>query len=220
MLRTSWIVLFAAAFIIVLTVFQPQAEAAGSSKSCNSNTVAGHFKCQQSSGNSKGQQQNKKPNMAKNSTATTVWMFVKVFLILAVLIALIYLLLRFVNSRTKSFAEGKVVQTIGGTTVGSNKSVQIVKIGERILVVGVGESVSLLKEIDHQEEVEELLNIHNREDVIDQSYSKLRDWMSRKTSGEKQGNHRFKSMLEGRLKQMAQQRKKAIDELKKKGFRE
>ncbi|HET7656813.1 MAG TPA: flagellar biosynthetic protein FliO [Bacillales bacterium] len=220
-MRSSWIVLFAAVFIAMMSVYQVNAEAAGDSTKCNSNTVAGHFKCAQSPGNSGQKQQDaKKPTLTSKSTSGTVGMFIKVFLILAVVVALIYFLLRFVNAKTKSFAEGKIVQTIGGTSVGSNRSVQMVKVGERILVVGVGESVSLLKEIDNQEEVERLLEINHREDVIDKSFWKLKDMLTKRTHSVNQERKSFKTMLEGRLKQMAQERKKAMEQLKKKGFGE
>lgn len=227
-MRTSWVVLIAATFLFALMSFQGSVEAAGGNTKSNqcdsshSGNVFTQFHCQKSSGKSGQKQQDaKKSNTPSVTKSQTVWMFVKVFLVLAVVVALIYLLLRFVNAKTKAFSEGKVVQTIGGATVGSNRSIQIVKVGDRILVVGVGDTVSMLKEIDDQEEVEKLLSTHQRDDVIDQSFFKFRDWLTkRKTGAEQVKKQGFQSMLEGRLKQMAQQRKDAFDDWKKKGFRE
>lgn len=50
------------------------------------------------------------------------------------------------------------MQNIGGIPLGQNKSVQIVRIGDRLLVVGVGENIALLDEIRDEDEIERILN--------------------------------------------------------------
>lgn len=213
--RSQWIVLFIAVFAL-LACSQVNVEAAGSNN--DNGTVAEHFKNQQSPGNG-GQKQKINKSAPLTTSSGTIWMFVKVILVLAIVIALIYFLLRFVNARTRSFSDGRAIRNVGGISVGSNRSVQLVKVGKRIFVVGVGETVSLLKEIGDTEEVQELLEENHREDVIDHSIWKFRDWLKQKTSPETGKGH-FKTMFEDRLKQMVQERKQTLDKWKKKGDKE
>ena len=51
----------------------------------------------------------------------------------------------------------RYVENIGGTTVGQNRSVQLIKVGKRVLVVGVADSIQLLKEIDDEQECEAIV---------------------------------------------------------------
>ena len=45
-----------------------------------------------------------------------------------------------------------------GTTLGANRSVQLIKIGNQLLIVGVGENIQLLKEIDDEQEYEQIIS--------------------------------------------------------------
>lgn len=74
------------------------------------------------------------------------------FFALGIVLFLVYFLLKFVTKRNRVFQQGQAIVNLGGTNVGQNKSVQMVKIGDRVLVVGVGESISLLTEINDEEE--------------------------------------------------------------------
>lgn len=218
MLRRQCIWLIAAMFLMLAFPGVNAAAAGGSSN--DGGTVAEHFQNGHSP-NITGQKKQGASGKQKAPMATTsgtIWMFVKVILVLAVVVALIYFLLRFVNARTRSYSEGRSIQNVGGVSVGSNRSVQLVKIGGRVLVVGVGESVSLLKEIEDADEVGALLDENRQEDVIDHSIWKFRDWLKQTRTGNRQQGH-FQKVLEDRLKQMGQGRKKALDEIKEKGFR-
>ena len=63
-------------------------------------------------------------------------------------IALLYFLLKFVNKKSQSYQQNRIVQHLGGTSLGGNRSVQIVKAGKQILILGVGEDVQVLSEDD------------------------------------------------------------------------
>ncbi|MCR6107058.1 flagellar biosynthetic protein FliO [Salipaludibacillus agaradhaerens] len=99
----------------------------------------------------------------------------------------IYALLKFINKRAKSYNNHATLQTIGGTGVGSNKSVQLVKAGDRLLIVGVGDTVTLLKEIDDPTEVDNLLQKHQTsQDLFDQPVSKIQGWLKNKKEARSQ----------------------------------
>lgn len=200
--------------VAMMSVMQLNVQAAGQ-KDGDDKTVADHFRDKQSS-DDKADKQSLKKDTPLTTTSDTVWTFVKVVLVLALVIALIYLLLRFVHKRTRTFAEGRTIQNIGGVSVASNRSVQLIKVGERVFVVGVGESVSLLREIDDLDEVEQLTRESRQADVIDHSMGRLRDWLGKPRSPDG-ARKDFKPMFEDRLKQIKQERQGAVEQLKKKG---
>ncbi|WP_051405047.1 flagellar biosynthetic protein FliO [Bacillus cihuensis] len=153
---------------------------------------------------------------SSTSKGLSILDFVRVAAAIIFVVILLYGLLWFMNKRNKAFQKANFVENLGGTTLGSNRSVQIVKVGRRILVVGVGENISLLKEIDNQEEYEEVIQNHNEKmdnmmvprDIV----AKMRDkW------GEKENKFDdFSSQLNKQLKELEKTRKKAIGELNKK----
>ncbi len=84
-------------------------------------------------------------------------LFMQMFGALAIVIALIFIIFRFINKRTRSFRTTQILQNVGGVPLGANRSVQLVKVGDRLLVVGVGETIQLLKEIEDESEKEKIL---------------------------------------------------------------
>lgn len=73
------------------------------------------------------------------------------------IVGLIYLLIRFLATRQRSLQTNQLVQVMGGGSVGQQKSVQLVKVGNQVLVVGIGDDVTLLKEIDDEVEKAHLI---------------------------------------------------------------
>lgn len=92
------------------------------------------------------------------SGTSGLFTFLKLVVSLAVILGLIYLLYRLMHKHTRSYRKVGAIRNLGGVAVGPNRSVQLVRIGETILVVGVGETVQLLKEITDPETVAQLLN--------------------------------------------------------------
>ncbi|KSU85080.1 flagellar protein FliO/FliZ [Fictibacillus enclensis] len=104
----------------------------------------------------KQQQETKAESSATGGSGVVT--FIKVLFSLGLVLFLLFFLLKMIQKRTKNYQEGKVLQSIGGLSVGSNRSVQIIKAGSSVLVIGVGETVTLLKEINEEEEVKQLLS--------------------------------------------------------------
>ncbi|EZH67258.1 hypothetical protein DH09_04805 [Bacillaceae bacterium JMAK1] len=98
--------------------------------------------------------------VGENAAASeSVWsVLFKLFLALFVVIALMYVLLRLLGRKNYQMQSSNTMQNIGGIPLGQNKSVQIVRIGDRLLVVGVGENIALLDEIRDEDEIERILN--------------------------------------------------------------
>lgn len=91
------------------------------------------------------------------SVSMGFWEYIKILVALVFVIALLLFVLKFLNKRNLNYQQNSVIKNIGGMSVGPQKSVQLLLIGNSIYVVGVGENIQLLKEIDSTKDVEQLL---------------------------------------------------------------
>ncbi|MCC3357461.1 flagellar biosynthetic protein FliO [Bacillus sp. REN16] len=143
--------------------------------------------------------------------------FFKMIFTTLFVIALIYFLLKFVNKRNRMFNQQRFIENLGGTSLGTNRSIQIVKVGERILVVGVGDSIQLLKEIEDTEEINEILTQHNSslESMI-QPKDLINRFLDKRKVAKDSDQSLFSSMLQKQLSELKQGRKKIVEQLENK----
>lgn len=151
--------------------------------------------------------------------SSLIWSFVKLIGALAFVIFIMFFLLKLFNNRSRAFRANKTIENIGGVSLGANRSVQIVRIGERVLVLGVGENVQLIKEIDKNEEVEQLLEKYEQElEKLDVPITKLSNWFKEKTSNPKKGSGKreveFGTMLKKQLEDVSESQKKVHEAMK------
>ncbi|SER55576.1 flagellar biosynthetic protein FliO [Salisediminibacterium halotolerans] len=139
----------------------------------------------------------------------------QLLLALGAVIFAIYAILKFINKRSQRFNSHRTIQTVGGAGVGQNKSVQLVRIGEKVLVVGVGDSVQLLKEIDDPEEVAAITEESSGNEFYAEPVSKLTSWLkntgSRYSAGEKpsaSNEEAFKDLLNREMQDVKKSRQK------------
>lgn len=83
--------------------------------------------------------------------------YIKILVALVFVIGLLLFVLKFLNKRNSNYQQNSVIKNIGGMSVGPQKSVQLLQIGNSIYIVGVGEDIHLLKELDSAEDVKQLL---------------------------------------------------------------
>lgn len=79
------------------------------------------------------------------------WSVTKLLFALFFVLALIYGVLKFVQKKNKLFSRTRKMENLGGVPLGQNRSVQAVKIGESIYILGVGDTVEMLTEITDEE---------------------------------------------------------------------
>jgi flagellar protein FliO/FliZ len=72
-------------------------------------------------------------------------------------ILLLVVLMRFLSKRTRLLQSNGPVLPIGGHMLGQNRSVQVILIGQTIYILGVGETVQLIRAIPQGEEYQHLL---------------------------------------------------------------
>ncbi|RXZ76949.1 hypothetical protein EBB07_32125 [Paenibacillaceae bacterium] len=88
-----------------------------------------------------------------NLAGSLLWVIVA----LLIVIGMIVLFIKFLSKRSRSFGANRSLRTLGGISLGQNKSLQIVELAGRIYVVGVGNEVKLLDKVDDLEEAQAII---------------------------------------------------------------
>ncbi|WP_221564328.1 flagellar biosynthetic protein FliO [Alkalihalobacillus sp. TS-13] len=152
------------------------------------------------------------------SGPSTFVTMMKVLFALALVVGLMVLVLKLLHKRTQVIQQGKGIQTLGGAMLGNQRSVQLVKVGNRILVVGVGDNVELIKEIEDEKEIETLMATNETQMTGSEKMNGLAGWISslwnnRDTSDKT----KFQGILKKQLNDTKQNRNALMESLKKKG---
>ena len=69
------------------------------------------------------------------------------------IVVMIYGLIKFLAARQKNLQPNQAVKLMGGTPLGNNKSLQLVKVGVQMYLIGVGDEVTLIKEFSDASEI-------------------------------------------------------------------
>ncbi|MGP7817493.1 flagellar biosynthetic protein FliO [Niallia sp. 01092] len=186
------------------------------------NSVHSMFEKSKNDTKNKPEQPDKKEEINKVSTGVglTFFDFVKMIVATVFVIALIYSILKFINKRNHVYKSSQLIENIGGTTLGANRSIQIVKIGKRLLIVGVGESIQLIKEIEDESEYKEIVESYNRKmDQLTQPsdiVTKVMHAVKMQPAKEKKQDS-FAVHLKKQLQEISIGRKEMLKEIDKKG---
>ncbi|MDN4607452.1 flagellar biosynthetic protein FliO [Sporosarcina highlanderae] len=153
-----------------------------------------------------------------DSFGLSLWDYVKTFFALLFVIALLFALLKFINRKNRMFNQHRLMKNIGGLSLGQNKSIQLVVIGETYFIIGVGDEVRLLKEIIDPEEIKVLESYFEAEEeqspitLIDKVMTMLK---SKSESREDQPVD-FGKLFTSRLDEIREERKKHLNRLEEK----
>ncbi|MET1013989.1 MAG: flagellar biosynthetic protein FliO [Paenisporosarcina sp.] len=96
------------------------------------------------------------------AVSLSAWDYIKMILGLLFVLALLYGVLKFINSKNRQYQQHQLIQNLGGLSLGQHKSVQLLQIGDSLVLVGVGEDISILKEISDPAEKEKMLAFYNQ----------------------------------------------------------
>lgn len=153
------------------------------------------------------------------SIGVTIWDFVKMIFATIFVVFLIYFILRFINKRNHGYKNSQIIENIGGTALGANRSIQLIKVGKRLLIVGVGDSIQLIKEIEDEQEYKEILAEYNRklDQLVQPSdiVTKVKNVISSSHSAPKT-KESFSIRLSKELERISSERKEKLDVLEKK----
>lgn len=156
--------------------------------------------------------------LESNGSYNPSWELIKLVLVLALIVGLIIVLLRFIGKRNRGWWMNRSLRSLGGIGVGTNKSLQIVEWNGRIYVLGVGDDVTLLEAITDPDTVAVLLAEHDTANVT--AASTVPDWLRRLANrrepreadgapASSDGQPSFEQTLEDRLRQLSERRRKA-----------
>lgn len=154
-----------------------------------------------------------------------VWEYFKMLICLIFVLGLLVYVLKLINKKSSTYQQNSLVRNIGGISVGPQKSVQLLHIGDKLYIVGVGEDVQLLKEIHDEEEVQQLVQYFNEKqnfvstkpyilDLVNKLKSNKHEVES--TDGDQPMNSNFKSLLNNRLNEIKQSRQSELGKWKEK----
>lgn len=151
--------------------------------------------------------------LQEESVGTTSLFFnvIKMLVALLFVLGLIYGILLILKKRNKLLQHHDLLENLGGISLGQNKSLQLIRIGSHIYVVGVGEHVDLMLEITEPEVLDALLNQENeteKESFFNQLFSR-----TEKDANEKQ---LFVNQLKEELNKLQNNRKKLVHKTIKK----
>lgn len=99
--------------------------------------------------------------------------FLKMIVALIFVLALIYFLLKFIQKRSRIYQQSRSLENIGGLGLGSNKSVQIIRVGNQYYLIGVGEDVQLITEIDDPSTIEDITSTYDVNKQDSMSFQKI-----------------------------------------------
>lgn len=146
---------FALSLLLMLNIIPPTVTFADGNDSVT-DCLNNQEKCLNNSG---GADQNDAASAPMNKIG--IFDYIKVLFALGLVIGLLILVLRFLNKKNAVYQQNSLMKNLGGISVGQQKSVQLLQIGNRLYIVGVGENISLIKEIEDQEEMNQVLEFYN-----------------------------------------------------------
>lgn len=144
--------------------------------------------------------------------------YIRTLLAFAFVVGLLVWLLRFMNKRNRSFDQNRLMTNMGGVPLGQHKSIQLVKMGNHYFVVGVGENVQLLREIEDPEEIADLLARTDqgnevRKGIISQLYNRF---FSKAEKYPNEESSTFSQMFSTQINEIKSDRKEQFDQMKRK----
>lgn len=102
-------------------------------------------------------------NVAGSQSPSLFPLFLQFIFSFAVVVVLLILLLRFLSRRNRFSQPNGPILPLGGQALGTNRSLQIVLIGQTIYILGVGETVTLIRTISQGEEYQHLLESYENQ---------------------------------------------------------
>jgi len=140
-----------------------------------------------------------------DALGSAVWVIVA----LVIVIILIVFTLRFLSSRTRAWGQNRSLRSLGGIALGQNKSLQVIEVGGKVYLVGVGENVTLIDRIDDAEEAGRLIAILENPAPQPMGIPLFGEWLNRKRGGRKDPEaegwnvSEFEAMLRSNLERQA-----------------
>lgn len=156
--------------------------------------------------------------MEEESSGSLAFQLIKMFFALLLVLALIYFLLKFLNKRNKLFSQVKALENLGGISVGQNKSIQIIRIGNKLYLVGVGDNVEMLQEITDEALMQDILRSKEGSESLSAGTLLSTLIPGKKANNTDAAQTDFKSLYAKELDNLKKNRKKMIKKHKEDSY--
>lgn len=105
----------------------------------------------------------------------SMWTFAKMFLVLAIVLVLIWFILKMLRSMTGLPGTGKVrAELIGGIALGTKRSIQFLRAGNSLLIIGVTDHhISLISKVTDENEIAQIVSPSDPTDTGRISFSRV-----------------------------------------------
>lgn len=132
------------------------------------------------------------------------FLFLRTVLVLSIIVALLYILAKYLSSRKLVTSRDRFLQVISGVNLAPNKSLRLVKVGSVYYLLGVGENVQIIKEFSTEEEINEIEGFFQQENdhLLSSSKQIWTDFRAFFRKKERRENSSFQHQLEDRLSQL------------------
>lgn len=145
--------------------------------------------------------------------------YLKILLALVFVVGLLVFILKFINRKNMAYQQNSLIKNLGGLSLGAQKSVQLLQIGNRIYLVGVGENIQLIKEIQDEQEMNQILEIY-LDKQQDMSTSPFIIDFLRKKSQKRDGKNKetvsFNNLFNSKLDEIKKERSDELEGWKEK----
>ncbi len=144
------------------------------------------------------------------NNSSLIFNLIQMVFALFLILALIYLLLKFLNKRNKIFNKVRALENLGGIAVGPSKSIQIVRVGNKLYLVGVGENVQLLEVLEDEDLKEEIMKSYQEQPEF-KPENILSIFKSKSNSEDSGTGVDFKNLFSNELEKLKQNRKSLMN---------
>lgn len=147
----------------------------------------------------------------ESNSGSLFFEIIKIFFALLLVLALIYITLYFLKRRNKLGNRIKSLENIGVVSVGQNKSVQLVRVSNRLYVIGVGDDVTLLQEIEDEALIKDILKEKEEQSVDFSAGVPFASFLQKKKNVKEDKTRDFKNLFNKELNSLQTNRKNIID---------
>lgn len=158
--------------LFCLFSFQPSILAAGSTTPGNSSVYDAIHSGEKT----------KTPDSTKvvDSPSPSVFsLFIKFIFSFVFVIVLIFFVVRFLSKRSGQLQANGPIIPLGAKVLGNNRSLQVVMIGQTIYILGVGDTITLIRSISQGEEYQHLLESYENDAEVSTLPTLPTNWLSK-----------------------------------------
>jgi len=140
-----------------------------------------------------------------------------VIVILAVVIGLIIVLIKFLSKNSQRFYAAKGLRLMAGIQLGQNKSLQVVEVGRRIYLLGVGENIQLIDKIDDEQEADAIRQMLAANDTAGgEGWRKLLSLLNRRREPQKsesfEATESFQEIFYRQMNRVSESKKQQLED--------